>query len=207
MQCLRQGDRPVTVSSSSRCCGFWRRSRRSPHLRGVRHQHRDGLRGARRAAAGRGADARRDRAQRLSGRRQRAGAAVARHVRVPHRQCAASRAEFNSETARIDLNAAPKELLAGLFVGLGAPRASADSYADRIIGWRIDARAGKSRDEPRIYRAAGLTYSPRGAPFQHVGGTRPRARHPRSDGRARDAVSSRSISGQRRSTSWTRRRR
>src|SRR5947208_6997762 len=41
-------------------------------------------------------------------------------------------AEFVSETARIDLNSAPKELLSGLFVGLGASRSQADSYADRI---------------------------------------------------------------------------
>src|SRR5947208_6008320 len=41
-------------------------------------------------------------------------------------------AEFMSETARIDLNSAPKELLSGLFVGLGASRSQADSYADRI---------------------------------------------------------------------------
>src|ERR1044071_4033697 len=43
-------------------------------------------------------------------------------------------AEFAAETARIDLNAAPKELLAGLFVTLGASRAQADYYADRIGG-------------------------------------------------------------------------
>src|SRR5205823_1776247 len=35
-------------------------------------------------------------------------------------------AEFVSETARIDLNSAPKELLSGLFTGLGAPRGQAD---------------------------------------------------------------------------------
>ncbi len=72
---------------------------------------------------------------RLSVPRQSAGAALARQHRVPPRQCAGG-AEFRSEAARIDLNSAPKELLAGLFVGLGAPRPAADSYADRIIGWR-----------------------------------------------------------------------
>jgi len=77
-------------------------------------------------------------------------------------------AEFNSETARIDLNAAPKTLLAGLFAGLGAPRAAADSYADRIIGWRSGPAPGIA-DESSIYRAAGLPYGPRGAPFQHIG--------------------------------------
>jgi general secretion pathway protein K len=77
-------------------------------------------------------------------------------------------AEFSSEMARIDLNAAPKALLSGLFAGLGAPRAAADSYADRIIGWRT-APAANTPEENSFYRAAGLTYGPRGAPFQHIG--------------------------------------
>ena len=76
-------------------------------------------------------------------------------------------ADFAAETARIDLNAAPKELLSGLFAGLGAPRASADFYADRIIGWRGPPGPGMP-DESSYYRAAGLVYSPRAAPFQHI---------------------------------------
>ncbi|MBV9955858.1 MAG: general secretion pathway protein GspK, partial [Pseudolabrys sp.] len=44
--------------------------------------------------------------------------------------------EFTSEIGRIDLNMAPKELLAGLFAGLGAKYQDAEYYADRIIGWR-----------------------------------------------------------------------
>ncbi len=75
--------------------------------------------------------------------------------------------EFNSEMARIDLNTAPKQLLAGLFVGLGAPAQAADSYADRIIGWR-SSPAPDVPDESVLYRSAGLSYSQRGAPFQHV---------------------------------------
>ena len=39
--------------------------------------------------------------------------------------------EFHSETARIDLNAAPKPVLAGLFVTLGARSEDAETYADR----------------------------------------------------------------------------
>ncbi len=58
-------------------------------------------------------------------------------------------AEFMSETARIDLNTAPKELLAGLFASLGAPRAAADYYADRIIGWRSPPAEGKRRHRSR----------------------------------------------------------
>src|SRR5215469_5305513 len=43
---------------------------------------------------------------------------------------------FISETARIDLNAAPKELLAGLLLSLGAQDENAKEFADRIIAWR-----------------------------------------------------------------------
>ena len=43
---------------------------------------------------------------------------------------------IQSEAARIDLNAAPKQLLAGLFRTLGARPENADTYADRVIGWR-----------------------------------------------------------------------
>ena len=41
---------------------------------------------------------------------------------------------FTSEAARIDLNFAPKEVLADLFAGLGASRAAATQDADRIVG-------------------------------------------------------------------------
>jgi general secretion pathway protein K len=75
--------------------------------------------------------------------------------------------DFVAETARIDLNAAPKELLSGLFVGLGAPRPAADTYADRIIGWRSPP-AENTAVEANLYRAAGVVYSPRGGLFQHV---------------------------------------
>jgi general secretion pathway protein K len=79
--------------------------------------------------------------------------------------------EFRSETARIDINDAPKELLAGLFVALGARFEAAQEYADRIVGWRTNSREegqplGK---EAPAYRTAGLTYTPREAPFTHVG--------------------------------------
>jgi general secretion pathway protein K len=78
-------------------------------------------------------------------------------------------AEFVSETARIDLNNAPKELLAGLFAGLGASRAQADGYADRIIGWRSAVPPDNSSNEAANYRTAGMLYGPRGGLFQHAG--------------------------------------
>ena len=78
-------------------------------------------------------------------------------------------AEFMSETARIDLNSAPKELLAGLFAALGASRSQADYYADRIVGWRAPSAPENPEAESGLYRAAGLVYGPRGAPFPHAG--------------------------------------
>jgi len=75
---------------------------------------------------------------------------------------------FRSETARIDLNAAPKELLAGLCAALGASRDDAAYFADRIIGWRTKATEGADA-ETDAYRNAGLSYAPRQAPFASVG--------------------------------------
>jgi general secretion pathway protein K len=73
--------------------------------------------------------------------------------------------EFRSEAARIDLNFAPKPLLAGLFAVLGAPPDAAATYADRVIGWRTPASPGNDR-EALIYQRAG--YQPRGGKFPHV---------------------------------------
>ena len=75
---------------------------------------------------------------------------------------------FVSEAARVDLNAASKELLANLFVGLGAGPEDAGQFADRIIGWRTPPKADSAENEVSLYRAAGLTYPPRQAPFAHV---------------------------------------
>jgi general secretion pathway protein K len=77
--------------------------------------------------------------------------------------------EFCSEAARIDLNEAPNELLAGLFVVLGAHPDAAAQYADRIVGWRTTPQGVAQDREAALYRTAGLTYLPRGAPFDHVG--------------------------------------
>ncbi|WOJ90166.1 type II secretion system protein GspK [Methylocapsa polymorpha] len=76
--------------------------------------------------------------------------------------------EFRSEGARIDLNAAPKELLAGLFTTLGAKPENAQYFADRIIGWRTKSEAAGQNKEADAYREARLSYPPRQAPFQNV---------------------------------------
>lgn len=75
---------------------------------------------------------------------------------------------FTSEAARIDLNFAPKDMLASLLAGLGANRAAAQEDADRIVGWRTRPVPGTANDEEALYGAAGLGYSPRQSLFTHV---------------------------------------
>jgi general secretion pathway protein K len=73
---------------------------------------------------------------------------------------------FTSEAARIDLNFAPKEVLAGLFAGLGASKAAATEDADRIVGWRTRPVPGGANVEEALYASAG--YTPRQSLFTHV---------------------------------------
>ena len=77
---------------------------------------------------------------------------------------------FQTEAARIDLNAAPKELLVGLLVGFGASPLDAGGYADHIIAWRTPATVQNIDINPEnsLYRSADLGYTPRHAPFTHV---------------------------------------
>jgi general secretion pathway protein K len=78
--------------------------------------------------------------------------------------------EFHSESGRVDLNTAPKPLLASLFAMFGARPDDADQYADRIIAWRSPApQNGQPDAEGDAYRVAGRNYAPRGGPFQEVG--------------------------------------
>jgi general secretion pathway protein K len=71
---------------------------------------------------------------------------------------------FCSETARIDLNTAPKQLLVGLFKVLGAHAADAEHYGDRIIAWRTKPNdtASESSD------ATAASQRARGGKFPHV---------------------------------------
>lgn len=75
---------------------------------------------------------------------------------------------FRSEGALIDLNAAPKELLAGLFTTLGAKADEAAYYAERIVGWREKEKGAAQNKELGAYEDAGLKYAPRQAPFENV---------------------------------------
>jgi general secretion pathway protein K len=75
---------------------------------------------------------------------------------------------FSAENGRVDLNFAPKEILAGLFIGLGADSQDALYFADRIVAWRTPLAAGAPDSETAIYQNAGKTYRPRHGHFQSV---------------------------------------
>ena len=75
---------------------------------------------------------------------------------------------FVSESARVDLNAAPKNMLEDLFAAVGVNPAQAASFADRIIGWRKKANPADRNGEIEAYKQAGLDYPPRQAPFQNA---------------------------------------
>lgn len=77
---------------------------------------------------------------------------------------------YATEAARVDLNAASKELLTGLFAALGATPAQAGMFADRIVAWRTPVTPQNIDSDPEnsFYRSAGLGYTPRHAPFVHV---------------------------------------
>ena len=72
--------------------------------------------------------------------------------------------EFRSEAARIDLNVAPKELLAGLFAAVGAAPVDAEKYADRVVTWRTAPLPGRDA-AASAERGGAPRYAPRGAPF------------------------------------------
>ncbi len=75
---------------------------------------------------------------------------------------------FTSEAARVDLNKASKEMLSNLFEVLGAEQKAASDIADRIVGWRTEAKPRAANDEEALYLSSGLPYSPRQGPFAHV---------------------------------------
>jgi general secretion pathway protein K len=74
---------------------------------------------------------------------------------------------FRSEAARVDLNSAPKPMLAGLMTALGVSATDAPVYADRILAWRSSTEPGLENPEDSYYRTLGASYLPRHAPFPH----------------------------------------
>jgi len=88
---------------------------------------------------------------------------------------------FRSEAARIDLNAAPADLLAGLFTAVGVDSSRAETFAERVVGWRTKAKAGadanaagadgkddKAAKEDKLYSEQHMPYPPRHAPFDNA---------------------------------------
>ena len=80
---------------------------------------------------------------------------------------------FMPETARIDVNAASPQLLTNFFTVLGVQREQADQYVKRLAGWVTAPKATQAvlpadNTEEALYRAAGRSYGPRGAPFAHI---------------------------------------
>ncbi len=73
---------------------------------------------------------------------------------------------FTSEAARIDVNLAPKEVLAAFFAELGAGKDEAMEDAERVVGWRTRPVPGSANEEEARYAALG--YAPRQALFVHV---------------------------------------
>ena len=74
------------------------------------------------------------------------------------------------EAARVDLNKAPPELIAGIFQQVGVSAENARMYAARIVDWRdadddISPNGGAERG---AYRSAGRIDGPRNGPFLHV---------------------------------------
>ncbi|HKN27341.1 MAG TPA: type II secretion system protein GspK [Roseiarcus sp.] len=84
--------------------------------------------------------------------------------------------DFRSEAARIDLNAAPADLLAGLFAAVGVDLTHAGTFADRVIGWRTkvkasapsEANANAPSKEAKLYAEQRIPYPPRQAPFDNA---------------------------------------
>ena len=76
---------------------------------------------------------------------------------------------YRAETARVDVNVAPHDLLAGVFLVAGAKDQTAQYLADRIVAWRKPPQdQAEEIEEARIYHNARLSYAPVGAPFDNV---------------------------------------
>lgn len=80
------------------------------------------------------------------------------------------RVAVHDESGKVDLNAADRPLLSGLFAALGQPRVQADRLAGAIMDWRdadslVQVGGGA---EDGDYRGAGLPYGAKDAPFETV---------------------------------------
>lgn len=76
--------------------------------------------------------------------------------------------EYQAESARINLNMAPRSMIGGLFSALGVEPDLASQLADRVVAWRSAPRHNGQDTEDALYAASGLSYLPRHAPFSSV---------------------------------------
>ncbi len=76
---------------------------------------------------------------------------------------------IRSETAKIDLNAAPQALLAGLFRAVGVAATEANALADAVLDWRdLDDLRSLHGAEKEDYAAAGKPHGPANRPFESI---------------------------------------
>ena len=77
--------------------------------------------------------------------------------------------ELTDESGKIDLNSADDNLLQSLFLSIGATTDQAAALSDAIQDWRDpDDDTRPHGAESAQYKAAGMSYVPRNAPFQTV---------------------------------------
>jgi len=77
--------------------------------------------------------------------------------------------ELTDESGKVDLNAADSVMLTSLFISVGVDLGRAQALADAIQDWRDpDDLPREQGAEANEYKAAGLAYVPRNAPFQTV---------------------------------------
>jgi len=76
---------------------------------------------------------------------------------------------ITDDSGKIDINTADVDLLTNLFMGRGVPQEQAQSIAAAIIDWRDpdDMEQPNGAEAPE-YKAAGLPYTPKNAPFDTV---------------------------------------
>jgi general secretion pathway protein K len=79
------------------------------------------------------------------------------------------RISLRDETGKVNLNKAPEELLAALFASAGVDPGTAESLADAVADFRDkDGFVRPHGAEAADYRAAGLAWGPKNAPFHTV---------------------------------------
>ena len=77
--------------------------------------------------------------------------------------------EITDDSGKIDINAASGDLLTNLFMGRGVPMDQAQALSDAIQDWRDpDDLKHPNGAEAADYKAAGLSYTPKNAPFDTV---------------------------------------